>query len=302
VASEARVCAIIVTYFPDLHRLEQLLRALVGPVANTVIVDNGSPMNFEGLAATYPALIVEKLDRNRGIATAQNRGIEAAKRLGATHVIFLDQDSVPEPHMVHLLLDKLRKLQDAGKRVACVGPEIRAPDGGPPARFARLAFPTGADGTGRLDGVVECLFLISSGTLVPMTVIDDVGNMEDRLFIDVVDEEWCLRARAKGYRIFGVRGAVLSHRLGDSASEIWLGRHRRVPRHKPLRYYYIFRNTIAVSRRRYTPLRWKVRRLILLAKLFLAYGVFTGMRGGELGAMVKGIRHGLRGVTGELER
>jgi hypothetical protein len=45
-----------------------------------------------------------------------------------------------------------------------------------------------------------------------------------------------------------------------------------------------------------------VRRLILLAKLFLAYGVFTGMRGGELGAMVKGIRHGLRGVTGELER
>jgi hypothetical protein len=38
-----------------------------------------------------------------------------------------------------------------------------------------------------------------------------------------------------------------------------------------------------------------------LTALFLAYGLFAWPRTGELPMMVKGIVHGIRGVTGKLE-
>jgi rhamnosyltransferase len=294
-----RICAIVVTYFPNLDQVERLVGALTKSIANTVVVDNGSTDDLAPLVVQYPALRLEKLHENKGIATAQNHGIRAARHLGATHVLFLDQDSIPDAEMVPRLLRALQELQDGGVKVGCVGPEIRHSQDGPSARFASLGRPKVRGKDPAADDVLECLFVISSGSLVPMPVLEDVGNMEDTLFIDVVDEEWCLRARGKGYRIFGVRGAGLNHRLGDSARMIWLGRARRAPRHKPFRYYYIFRNTIAVAGRKYTPLRWVVFRLALLVKLFLFYGIFASPRGGELSAMAKGIFHGLRGVTGK---
>ena len=61
--------------------------------------------------------------------------------------------------------------------------------------------------------------------------------MEEALFIDQVDTEWCLRARSMGYRVFGACGAILEHRLGEAYYRIWFGRWRQLPRHKPFRYY-----------------------------------------------------------------
>jgi rhamnosyltransferase len=126
--------------------------------------------------------------------------------------------------------------------------------------------------------------------------------MEESLFIDQVDTEWCLRARSKGYRIFGVCGAVLEHRLGETAQRVWTGRWRRLPRHKPFRYYYIFRNTILLCRRPYVPGRWVLFNLRWLVVLFITYGLLTRVRTGELGMMVKGAVDGVRGVTGKLKQ
>jgi len=80
-----------------------------------------------------------------------------------------------------------------------------------------------------------------------------------------------------------------------------MGRWRRLPRHKPLRYYYIFRNTLLLSGRSYVSVRWILSQVKWLTALFLAYGLFAWPRTGELPMMVKGIVHGIRGVTGKLE-
>jgi rhamnosyltransferase len=93
---------------------------------------------------------------------------------------------------------------------------------------------------------------------------------------------------------------VLQHRLGETTRRFWAGYWRRLPRHKPFRYYYIFRNTILISRRKYIPWRWKLFNARWLVALFLLYGVFTLDRRGELGMMVKGTLHGIRGVTGRM--
>lgn len=293
------VAAIVVSYQPTAALPEQV-RALAPQVSRVFIVDNGSGEVARGLLADLVSANVEVLAMgdNVGIACAQNRGLQHARAHGATHVLLMDQDSWPEPQMVERLVAAWEHLAAKGERVACVGPRVRMSDG-TLSGFYRLrglwprpvACATGAS-------TVECDSLIASGSLIPLAALEEVGAMEEGLFIDVVDEEWCLRARSRGHRVYGVCDASLRHRLGESSRYIWLGRWRQLPRHKPFRYYYIFRNTLAVGRRSYVPLRWKLFQLVRLTALFLSYGLLTRDRGGEVAYMLKGVAHGLRGVSG----
>lgn len=293
----------IVTYQPTTDALLRAVAALSSAVDHIVMVDNGSA-NFEEtrLKESFPALRTKRLRTNEGIAIAQNEGIAVARTLESTHVLLMDQDSMPHDGMVSALRDTLRRLESEGKRVACVGPRTRSPGSTELSTFLPTGWPGKRGGICQdPTSVVECDTLMSSGTLIPMRVLDVVGGMEEALFIDQVDAEWCLRARSKGYRVFGACNAVLEHRLGETSRRFWAGRWRRLPRHKPFRYYYIFRNTILLSRRHYVSLRWSLFNLRWLAALFLLYGVFTRSRAGELGMMLRGALDGMRGVTGKLD-
>jgi len=291
-----------VTFEPRIEGLSKTLTALAGQVEGIVIVDNGSMRLDEArLRETYRPLVVNKLGTNKGIGAAQNEGMALARRLGYEYVLLLDQDSVPQDGMVGSLRAALERLREERYKVACVGPRIRFPESEDLSNFAKFGWLSFRYGTcGGPSSAIECDMLISSGSLIPLDVMEEIGGMEESLFIDQVDTEWFLRARSRGYRIFGACGAVLEHRIGDSAQRVWAGRWRRLPRHKPFRYYYIFRNTILLSRRNYAPLKWILLNAKRLAALFFLYGVFTRNRTGELGMMVKGTLHGFRGVTGKL--
>lgn len=296
------ICAVIVTFNPELANLLQVLRAIRGTVENAVLIDNASRNLDEALIhKTNPGLVVERLPANIGIAAAQNRGVGIARRCGANYLLFLDQDSIPQGDMVARLRYTYERLEREGHKVACVGPRVRMPDMAKLSDFDRLSW----IGKRRIrcrksHDAVECDVLISSGSLVALPAIDAIGPMEEDLFIDQVDTEWCLRARAAGYRIFGACGAVIEHRLGDSRRRLWFGRWRLLPRHKPFRYYYIFRNTLLLFRRRYVSLKWILYQLRWLGALFLLYGLLTRRRSGELAMMLKGVADGVRGVTGKL--
>src|SRR5712671_6312085 len=103
--------AIVVTYRPDAAALEGL-RALSGQVEHIVVADNGSGKEsaafFEGLVGL--GAVVLRLGRNLGVGAAHNAGIERARTFGASHVLLLDQDSVPAPDMVGALLEAEARL------------------------------------------------------------------------------------------------------------------------------------------------------------------------------------------------
>ena len=305
ITAKNTVIAVIVTYIPDHARLQGLLTALASSVDGAVLVDNGSTHFDEPrLVRAFPSLVLRRLGANTGLAAAQNIGTDVARRLGASYVLFLDQDSVPQENMVLRLRQTLECLTAEGCKVGAVGPRFRsaAAVGDGLSTFLRL----GKFWVHRIacdsDSVaVECDALISSGSLVPVDVLDDVGGMEEGLFIDQVDTEWWLRARAKGYRLFGACGALLEHRMGEDVHRLWFGRWRNLFRHKPFRYYYIFRNTIALLRRDYVPLVWKLYQLRWLAALFVTFGILGGRNFLELKMMLRGIRDGVRGVSGKLE-
>src|SRR4051812_23363158 len=108
------VVAVIVTYQPDLALLREI-PAVAPQVSRVLVVDNGSTGNLICSAGSHEKVEVISLHTNLGVATAHNVGIRRASKEGASHVLLLDQDSLPQPDMVEKLLAAERDLTGRGE-------------------------------------------------------------------------------------------------------------------------------------------------------------------------------------------
>lgn len=298
------ICAIVVTFHPDHELLLQLLKTLQKQVDNIVVVDNGSGAAtvrwLEDMADGGIVVVTE--GRNRGVAAAHNKGIAWAGRNRATHILLVDQDSIPEDDMVDRLMEAAETLSTRGIRFAAVGPryiEEYSAHKSAFIRFGWIKFRQIHCKNRNRSEIIRADFLISSGSLIPLDVVSDVGEMDERLFIDHVDTEWFLRARSQGYRAYGVCNAVMRHSLGDSGFRVWLGTWRYLPQHTPLRHYYIVRNSLLLYKRKYAPIKWVINDLVRLAVIFLLYTLVQPPRWQRVSMMARGVKHGIVGRVGK---
>ena len=295
--------AVVVTFNPDLVILSHTLVSLVPLVDGIVVVDNGCSeavrRHLQTLAERGEIVLVRQA-RNIGLAAAQNLGVDVARQRGAGAVLLLDQDSELEPMMVHRLKEAWQQLQASGHRPGLVAPSYYCAETGAEGRFvvrqgARYVVCTCAKNEIRSVDAT-----ISSGSLIPLSVFDAVGRFDEGFFIDAVDTDWCLRARAAGYGIFAVGSARLTHRLGDDCHRIgFLGRQRRILLHAPLRSYTIARNNLALAARPHGSVAWRRFVLAMLVHRFLGFLVFGPQRWQHVKALARGVSDALRGRTGE---
>jgi rhamnosyltransferase len=289
------VVAVIVTYEPVINILEQLLDTLNPQVASVVLVDNGSSVDltlWNNERGKY-ADEMRQLGGNRGIATAQNIGIEWARNRGAQFVLLMDQDSIPAPDMVEKLLSAITEQANP----AAVGPQyLDARQKNPPPFIQVKGLRLMRHTCTAAESVVPVDYLISSGCLIPLAVLDKVGGMREDLFIDYVDIEWGLRAQHHGFQSYGVCSAHMQHSLGDHPIK-FLGKN--IPLHSPLRHYYHFRNAVLLYQEQWAPLNWK---LVDAWRLFLKYGfysLFAKPRTAHFRMMTLGVWHGLLSKAGK---
>ncbi|MDR2031592.1 MAG: glycosyltransferase family 2 protein [Azoarcus sp.] len=303
-ASPSVVMAVVVTWHPEPERLARLCAALRPQTERVVVVDNGSAAHE--LAGVHAArsdgdgtLELIELGHNTGVAAAQNRGIERALAAGASHVLLMDQDSMPAPDMVMRLLETLAT--PAARPAAAVGPRLFDPRTGTSlaylkktgARFRSLPAPENAAAPLEVD------HLIASGCLIPAERLRRIGLMDETLFVDAVDTEWCMRARAAGFCLLAETRTVLEHTLGARSVHL---RGRTLAFHGPQRQYYIFRNNLLLCRRPYVDRAWRrlMSKALPLRFLFhaLASLIPGAGQGGSLPAMLSGIFDAWRGRSG----
>lgn len=295
------VAAVIVTYNPDLVFLRQLVAGLRTQVAAILIVDNASSnqtqlIEFEQVDSCE---LIKNTD-NLGLGTAHNQGIHRAADMGCDYALLLDQDSSPDESMVNELRSAHQSLSQT-HLLAAVGATYRNLANGSQSFFVRfgwLKFKRAY--CSDCSTVIQADFLISSGSLFALSVFDEVGYMDESLFIDHVDTEWFLRARAKGYQTFGVCSAQMEHDLGQKTHRLKLGRRERnVPQHNAFRYYYIFRNSMTLYLRRNISWLWKWNDLQRLIQIVFMFGVLKAPRRQNLRMMWLGMCDGVRGRAGQ---
>ncbi len=139
-------------------------------------------------------------------------------------------------------------------------------------------------------------YLVSSGSLIPMSVFTDVGLMREEFFIDYIDTEWGLRAKTVGLDIYGVFSAKMQHHLGEQPLFLF---GRKIPIHAPTRFYYQFRNAMLLYQEDWVPLNWKFVDGCRLSLKFIFFSICVQHRLKYFQMMVKGIYHGFKGQAGE---
>lgn len=289
------LAAIIVTHAPRLCSLQRLLERLTAQVQAVIVVDNGSSAAVtRWLRANLQQLIL--LPENQGLASAQNQGIDRARKLGVSHLILLDQDSQPAVSMVEQLVQAWVQLRAQGQQIALIAPQVidrRRWQPLPPFRAGRC----------RLHPVHcgEDLHLlpihtaIASGSLIPLSAVDAIGSMRGELFIDLVDIDWCWRAHRQGLSAFIACRALLHHQLGDQPRRI-AGRDITV--HSPKRTYYFVRNALWLSRSQPFPLAWKLAMLCQIGRRVVFLILFVPPRLHYAGWTLRACRDALVGRLG----
>jgi rhamnosyltransferase len=292
-----RVCAVIVVYQPDPRLLAAAVDAACRECARVLVIDNG----IEGSGDSRDAWFLDRVDMhvpgcNTGLGRAYNHGAHHAAATGCTHVLILDQDSVLSEGAVATLLSAETALSSQG-RVGAVGPRIVDRRTGEVAPFVRFGFPFNHKISVVAGPPVACDFLISSGSLIRLDVLERIGPMDEALFIDSVDLEWCFRACAAGFGLWGVPEAALEHSIGDRVRTLPFGLGQ-VLQHSPPRLYTMTRNRVALYRRMSTPVIWIAQDVPRLIFKFLRFALLVPPRLLNARAMLRGVMAGLQGRLG----
>ena len=294
------IAAIVVLFHPAQEMTERLLSSLADQVDIVFAIDNtpGSSLsNPPFLQGFGKPVSYVPLGENRGIAEAQNIGIELSIKDGYSHVLLLDQDSAPCPGMVERLLASEEGLLLRGERIAAMSPQILDGRTGKfpcATRYRWFQAQHTFRDTNSAEPVRTDNF-IASGSLIRTSILQAVGMMRSDLFIEHVDTEWAFRANSAGYRSYCVPNALMMHCFGDAAATIC---GKKVYLYSNVRYYYKVRNEVYLARLKTMGRHWRTYILPRIPYHFVLYCMLSKNRISAFCILVKSIFDGLLGRLG----
>jgi rhamnosyltransferase len=144
------------------------------------------------------------------------------------------------------------------------------------------------------------LIAITSGMLISLSKYSEIGPFRNDYFIDFIDNEYCLRAASKGYRVEINCDALIDHSIGHRIKSVFFGLEIKPNNHPPVRRYYIARNGIktAINYRRKYP-SYILLMTVRLSHELLSIFLFEKNRLQKIKAVVIGALHAIIGKMGE---
>ena len=294
---DRKICGVIVTYRCEYDKLLETVTSIAGQVDHVCLVDNNGTRMPDIQKAVFEQLnctIISNLE-NVGLAKAINQGIRFSAERHFRQVLLMDQDSRAASNMVDRLTAAGHLLSGRNKKIGALGPVIMDRLRGEPFPFLQYK-PTHIRKIQPFEDEVSVPvdYLITSGSLLEIETLSTVGLMDESLFIDGIDQDWCFRAQKAGYGLYGVSGAFLYHSLGDSGLRLPFT-NRVVFLHQPERQYYIIRNRLWLYRRHYIPFNYKIHDALRVVFRLFFFSILAPRRLENARMMIRGIVDGLSG-------
>lgn len=248
------VCICVVSHH-HARFLEPLFRSLrenrprVG--IETTLVDNvGQPEIAELIGSHYPEIKLIVNDRRKGFAENNNQVIVPSN---ARYSFLLNPDTEVQPEAI----DRLVEFMDEHPRVGACGPKLIYPDGG--LQLSCRRFPTLGSflhrrtplrflvGRGKTAERYEMAdwdhnsrrsidWLFGAAILIRRETLQDVGGLDEGMFMYSEDVDWCLRCHLAGWDIWYVPESIIIHHLDDHKYNRFFSRHRMMHYRTMARY------------------------------------------------------------------
>lgn len=202
-----------------------------------VLVDNGSTDDTVSLVKErFPELVVIENRENLGWAGGNNVGIRYALSKGAEAVVLLNNDTLADRKQMAILIAGFRALPNAllHPRILYFDePEIEQLG---PTTLPKQQFPS----PGGIE-VIPMSFAYGACLLVPGKVFNEIGLLDERLFLQLEETDFYLRCIKKGISAYCVPGATIYHKESRSFGS----------RRAPLKTYYGTRNSLLLLAKHY---------------------------------------------------
>jgi len=192
-----------------------------------IIVDNASTDGSAGMVrAEFPATTVIVNAENVGFARANNQGIRASQ---GRYIVLLNSDTLVPPGALAALV----AFMDAHPEAGAVGARLRRPDGTP------QPFAFGGDPTLRYllrrginrfllrrplhdwatDAIQPVDWVSGACLMVRCAAIDQAGLLDENIFMYFEDNDWCLRIRQAGWKVYYDPQVAITHIGGQSLAQ-----------------------------------------------------------------------------------
>ena len=293
-----QVLAVVVCFDPVFSTLQSLTNTVHSDGVPVLWINNGPAGSLDAMCGPQVLHVLE-MQNNLGVATALNAGYQWALKNGFEAVISFDQDSLPDAGMVGKLQQAWLKASPQFPQIAAIGPATTDQQSGhammtfEPYNWLRKRFLPNQPKVYIVD------HLITSGCLMPCRVWQEVGPMNDGLFIDWVDTEWCARARLKGFTLLLDGATQMGHSIGEvSRTILW----RRFHLHAPMRHFYLLRNAMLIAKKPQFNIGWRVHLLLYAMRVIAASMVFGDQRLSRLSFAYQGLVAGFCGRQGRIDK
>jgi N-acetylglucosaminyl-diphospho-decaprenol L-rhamnosyltransferase len=239
--------------------VQSLVAGSAGLNVEIIVVDNASQDESGPLVRReFPSVRLIQNPTNVGYARANNQGIAGSR---APYVMLLNSDTQVPPGALAGLLDFVAVHPEVG----AVGPRLVRPNGSPQP-YAFGGDPTISYLLARgLNRVLRRRYLHDWATpvaqpvdwvsgaclLVRRSAIEQAGPLDENIFMYFEDNDWCLRLRRAGWKIYLVPQVQVVHLGGQSVAGNPAARGVYA---QSLRYFY---------RKHYSPLAQWLLRLLL---------------------------------------
>ena len=241
----ALTLSIIILNWNTCALLRDCLRALgaLPPDWELIIVDNASTDGSADMVARdFPAVQLIRNPENLGFARANNQGLCLSQR---QYVLLLNSDTVVKPGALTALV----RFMDEHPKAGVVSPRLLCPDGAPQP-YAFGGDPTLwyllRRGVNQLlfhrylhdwaTGLVQEVDWVSGACmLVRREAIEQVGLLDENMFMYFEDNDWCLRMRKAGWKVYYNPQVEITHIGGQSLAK---NPKARKAYYSSLRYFY----------------------------------------------------------------
>lgn len=221
------------------------LKRVTYPNYGVVIVDNGSTDGSEEiLKKRFPEIPLIQAGENLGYAGGNNVGIRYALEKGGDYIILLNNDTIVDPEFV----TELVKVATSGASAEILNAKIYFYDQPDVLWCCGTRFSLrsgwsrqigyGERDNGQYDSIQEVDVPCGCAMMVPRSLCERVGLLNEEYFCYVEEAEWALRAKKEGFRVIYVPGAKVWHKVGASSDGMKSGAY----------IYYALRNTLRCLR------------------------------------------------------
>ncbi len=221
----------VVLFHPEAEVVSNIQSYCAG--VHTLFVIDNSPTENQPLIARINAvsekIVYRWMGENKGLSAALNFGCRLAREQQFDWILTMDQDSNFLDNDLAALIEGIEIAENTFERIGILSPYHLVSEQFNRQEAARFT---------------ETRFVMTSGNLLNLRAMDQTGPFEEKLFIDCIDMDYCIRLRKMGYHIVQDNSVRLNHSLGNFKEGKIVALPVGYSNHTPLRRYYITRNRL----------------------------------------------------------